>query len=80
MARNPKLEALLVARWEAEQCAPAEKPAKFEVVRRLAEAALIEAGRNPTGWRALVAATQSEYWVFRAERLKEQMRRLSRLR
>jgi hypothetical protein len=80
MARNPKLEALLVARWEADQCAPAEKPAKLDIVRRLAEQALTDAGSDTGRWRELLAATETEYCAFRAERLKEQRRRLSRLR
>ncbi len=80
MGRNPKLEALLAARWDAEQCAPIDKPAKLDLLRCLAQQALSDAGADTGRWHELLAATETEYRAFRAERLKEEMRRLSRLR
>jgi hypothetical protein len=52
----------------------------LEIIRRLAEHPLAETGGNPSRWRELVAASQDEYRAFRAGRLDEQTRRLSRLR
>ncbi|MBM3832916.1 MAG: hypothetical protein FJ403_06525 [Verrucomicrobia bacterium] len=80
MARNPKLEAILAARWEAEGCTPAEKAPKLAIVKQLVEQALVKARSDTAHWRELLAATESEYRDFRAERLKEQARRLSRMR
>ena len=78
MSRNPRLEALLQARYDLDQAAPAGKPA----CRARLEAMIADllAGHKGTSGRELLAATEDEYREYCRQRFLEAQRRLARLR
>jgi len=78
VARNPKLEAFLEARFELDVAPPGEKAAKRAILHTLAEELL--KGFRSVSARELIAITEEAYQEFRKERFLESQRRLSRLR
>ena len=78
MSRNPRLEALLQARYDLDQVAPASKPACRARLEVLISDLL--AGHEGTPPRELLAATEDEYREYCRQRFLETQRRLARLR
>jgi hypothetical protein len=78
VSRNPRLEALLQARYDLDQAAPADKPAQRLRLEKLISDLL--AGRKGVSARELLAASEDEYRLFCRQRYLESRARLSRLR
>jgi len=80
MSRNPKLEAFLLARYEAETCGRGEREARWATVNSMAKTLIASSQEKNLSIFELIAATTPEYRSFKAERIREQRQRLSRLR
>jgi hypothetical protein len=80
MARNPELEAILLARYELETCEPGQKTERRAKLDVLLEAAVAKAGSKSLTSRALIEITAEAYQEFKLARKKAERARLSRLR
>jgi hypothetical protein len=78
VSRNQKLEAYLTARWDLEQCEPAEMERKLQTLNEITLALLSEhPGVSP---RELAAITNDAYREYCRVRYHESLKNLSRLR
>ena len=80
MARNPELEAILLARYELETCEPGQKTQRRAKLNAVIEAALAKAGSKSLSPRALIEITAQAYQEFKFARKRAERARLSRLR
>jgi hypothetical protein len=78
VSRNTRLEALLQARYDLDQAAPADKPARRAYLENMVSEIL--AGRKGISARDLLAASEDEYRLYSRQRFLESQRRLSRIR
>ncbi|MEK7676468.1 MAG: hypothetical protein AAB676_11620 [Verrucomicrobiota bacterium] len=80
MSRAPELEAVLLAWFELETCAPAEQAVHKRRLDELLDAAVAKAGMKGVSRRDLMMALREQYGEFAKARHIEQRQRLSRLR
>ena len=78
MSRNPKLEAYLAARWELEQCEPADKASRLQTLGEITRECLDQhRGISP---QELAALTGDAYREYSRTKREELLRKLARLR
>lgn len=80
MARNPELEAILLARYELETSEPGRKTERRAKLDALLEAVVAKSGSKSLTPRALIEITAAAYQEFKLARKKVERSRLSRRR
>ncbi|MCW5553719.1 MAG: hypothetical protein KIS67_16370 [Verrucomicrobiae bacterium] len=80
MARNPELEAILLARYELETCDPRRKTEHRAKLDALLEAAVAKSGSRSLTRRTLIEITAEAYQEFKLARKKAERSCLSRVR
>ncbi len=80
MARNPELEAILLARYELETCEASQKAGRRAKLDALLESVAARSGTKSLTPRTLIEITAEAYQEFKLARKKAERSRLSRLR
>ena len=80
MARNPELEAILLARYELETSEAGRKTERRAKLDSLLEAMVAKSGSQSLTPRVLIEITAEAYQEFKLARKKAERSRLSRLR